>query len=342
MALIFRPKGRLIWYIVDKSRKPSWIRLGQISHAEAKQVLRKYEADTNYLRLGLPLPPSKITLQELAAEYLQSIYGVKSSKTIQGEKSFFAILCAQFGNQLIHEITARQVEEFMASKGYKPNSYRLIVRSLKNAYQFAVERQYLPENPMLKIRTPRLGKSIPKFVDPKLLDSLISHMSGAVHAYYMILRYTGMRPGEALQLKVKNIQEITYTDQDTNKNRATPIILFKASKTAVDRAIPIHPHLFPIIQNLILNKKSEDYLFPNKNGEGHQRSMKMGLRRAMKKAGVEGISMYTFRHSVATAMLAKTRDMRAVQTVLGHASLTTTEIYAHALETAKVRAIEAL
>lgn len=345
MAHILRRKETSVWYLIDKSFKPSkWIKLGKISQAEAKQVLRKYETDSTYLRLGIPIPPSKITLKELAQEYLQSIQWIRKPSTLQSEKFYFLAFEKMFGERFIHSISPNEIEEFLSSKKYKPNSWRLMVKSLRKGYQLAVEKKYLPENPMLQVRIPKIGQSTPKFVDPQVLDQVIQSMTGFVKVYYTILRYTGMRPGEALTLRAKHIREISYMDRKTGKQIKKPVLLFRASKTDTDRTIPIHPSLLPVLKELIKRKKPEDYLFPNSDGTGHQKSMRSGLRRALTRVGLEEtkISMYTFRHSVATEMLAKTGDMRAVQTVLGHSDISTTQIYAHALEAAKVEAVEAL
>ncbi len=342
MAYLHKQKRDGVWFLIDKSKKPSWIKLGKISHAEAKQVLKKYEMESTYLRLDLPLPPSKISFKELSEEYLADIKGIKAPYTVDREKHFLDHFCKTFGQRMIHELTARLIEDYLVAKFYKPRSWRNIVLCLRAVYKLAIDRKYLPENPMLKIRLPKIGKSLPRFVDPEILDRVIDHMNGPIKIYYMILRYTGMRPGEALSLQVKNIREVAYRDRKTKKEKKKLMFQFKASKTSTDRVIPIHPNLISMVKELTKNKKPENYLFPNKNGEGHQKSMKMGLRRAIDRSGVQGISMYTFRHSVATDMLAKTGDLRAVQTILGHSRSTTTEIYAHALEAAKIDAIEAL
>lgn len=317
----------------------------------------RYETESTYLRLNLPLPPTQITFKELCDEYIASIKGRKAETTERTEKYYLLQLQKTFGDRFIGSITKEEWEAHLYGAGYKPWTFHRMIGTLREVYKLAIDRKYLPRSVIGEIKRPKIGKSIPRFVDPKLLDLVIAEMKGPIRVYYSILRYTGMRPGEALMLRVGDIREITYKAKD-GKLAARPVFLFKAPKTGTERVIPIHPNLSVLVFELIKEKKPSDYLFPAKDPAQHQKSMQMGLRRvvAQREAKIKeeakkkraqspsfkGISMYTFRHSVATDMLAKTGDLRAVQTVLGHAKSSTTEIYAHALEAAKIEAIEVL
>lgn len=295
------------------------MKLGTISASEAKQILKRYERDENYLRLDLAPKKSELTVRELCALYLQDITSIKEDSTVKTETWILNYFCKTYGDLKIHELTAEEVERHFKKKRYKAYSAYNIAKSLRGAYKLGCLRKFIDVNPIIKIRLPKLDKIIPRYSDRKTIDLVLNKMPVRIRSYYEILRYAGVRPGEALRLQAR----------DVVKNA----LIIRATKTKNFRAVPIHPKLRPFLKTLLQDKDPEDFLFPGKNG-GHQKSMKMGIRRAIVALGKEKIkvklSPNMFRHTFATQVLRKS-NLRAVQTLLGHARSTTTERYAHAL-----------
>ena len=354
MAYLHQQKRDGVWFLIDKSRKPSWIKLGKITRNKARQVLLRYQTERTYLRLGLEAPHLEIKFKELVSEYLEHIKPIKAARTVQLETDLLTYLEKTFGESLIHTITVADLEKYLSEKNYKPWTWRHIFNSVRMAFRLAVEKKYIQKNHLEKIRLPRLKKSTPKFVDPDLLDTLMEYMEGRTKFYFMLLKYTAMRPGEILKLKPSSIRKIKFKDQD-GKIQEREIFVIPNPKGDLDRRVAIHSKILPLVKEAIKNLNPDDWLFAGKKEGEHQKSMKSALVRALRRATNEqeklpknervnfnGITLYTFRHTVATDMLAKTGDLRAVQTVLGHTSSKTTEIYAHALEAAKLNAIEVL
>lgn len=283
-----------------------------------------------------------IKIDKLISKYLLRIQGYRFLSTIQIEKGYLAIFSKMFGKLQTDELNGERIQYFLKERQYGANSCRFVLKTLNCLFKHGIEIGCLVENPIAGLKLPKMPKTIPKFVDIRLIDRILRKMRGRIKLYFMILRYTGMRPGEALALKVGNVKKTSCYNRKTNQTLPYSAFVFKSPKTNNERLIPIHKNLIQTLEKYIQDKPPNEHLFKSKSGEGHQKSMQSALKRCLTKMKLKGVNVYTFRHSVATELLAKTGDLRAVQTILGHASSKTTEIYAHALESVKVSAIGSL
>ena len=238
--------------------------------------------------------------------------------TINKEKEILDLFSRTLGKQKIGSFTTEALERFLRSQDYKPSTFHDRAKVLKNLFKMAAQKEYLEESPAAKVRLPKLPELIPKAISPEVVEKLFKHMSGRILAYYKLLYYTGLRPSEAIRLKSSEI--------DLKQGR----ILIPKSKSNRFRVVPIHKNLKPFLRPLMHN----EFLFPGTTN-GHQKSMKSGLDRAIREAKLtkHGVSRYAFRHTFATQVLSKTGgNIRAVQTLLGHSRITMTERYAHVLD----------
>ena len=326
MAFLHRRTPTSPWYIIDKKLEKKYIRLGHITENEAQIVLGRYIEKSDRLRLGLSVTPSKIYLNDLVEEYINSIRFQKKEYTIYNEKKFLNHFCTYkngrdlpFGKRLIHTIEHEEIKKYCIEKKYKPRSIKLLLNSLNLAFELAIERNYITKNPVKKIKKPKVEKSIPKYLDFIIIKKLLDNMEGNVKDYYTILTYSGLRSSEARLLKVEDIRE--------------DFIMIPNSKSGEFRSVPIHENIKPIIKRLSKGKKKSDYLFINKDGKPYTRfGFQKTLQYAKKRAGItETISPHRFRHSFATELLRKGVDLKTVQELLGHSTIATTEIYARVL-----------
>jgi site-specific recombinase XerD len=332
MAHIIKRKGSKVYRLIDRKNKLD-IKLGEISKAKAKEILEKYKQDQTYLRLGLPISPSELTLQELVDEYINSVKFYRKPYTIEKEKYCLDYFCKQlsenynvFGERFIHTLKPEELERYYFSKDYKPNTVRILLNCLIKTYDYAVEKNYLPDNPIKGVKRLKMEESLPKYVDFKVIKNLLTHMEGNVRDYYNILAYSGLRPSEARLLKVEDIKG--------------EFIMVPRSKTGKFRAIPIHENIRLVLKRLCKGKNLSEYLFINKDGKPYTRGgFQKTLKYAIKKAGIkEHVSPHRFRHSFATELLRKGVDLKTVQELLGHSTISTTEIYARVLpETLKTK-----
>ncbi len=323
-----RKKSGDNWYLIDKSGgKYRSVKLGHITCAEAKTVLAKYQLDDTYLRLNIQ-SDCDMTFKEIAAEYLQWAVQNKAHSTIQSEDYRLRLFVSALGNRQIKHLKMQDYEPLLVGK---PHYRRLKINMLKAIYKFAIERKYLKVNIAQEFKAPRIPSTPPNFINENDVKKIFECMSPEALVKYKILYYTGLRPGEMLSLQVRDIDLVKKS------------ILVRYSKTGRFRVIPMHEELIPIFKDLKVGKTKEAFLFPSRtNPNGHQVQIVTGLRRACKRAGVEGVSPYSFRHTFATRILEKTKDIRAAQQLLGHTSIQMTTRYATALDHRLKEAVDSI
>jgi len=191
-----------------------------------------------------------------------------------------------------------------------------------------MNRQELIENnPMVHIVSPKLEKSLPKFMYEYQIESLMkapdlkTQIGLRDRAIMEVLYASGMRVGELVSIKLKDI------DLDLG----TINVIGKGNK---ERIVPIGSYAIEALRNYYNSGFLEDkgeYLFYGVRGKRlGDRSVRTLLDGYIKKvSNTLNISPHTFRHSFATHLLERGSDLRVVQTFLGHESLSTTQIYTH-------------
>ncbi len=220
----------------------------------------------------------------------------------------------------------------LKSRGYAVTTLARKIAATKSFFNFMVAEGQLKENPAEGILSPKIGKSLPDAITVTEVKELISqpaksHMPEAKRdrAMLELLYASGMRVTEMVSLNIDDV--------DTANN--TVRCFGKGSK---ERIVPIYPqaaqsvalYLKEVRPNLV-HKENERALFVNQRGD---RLTRQGLWQILKgyakKAGLgERVTPHTLRHSFATHMLTGGADLRAVQEMLGHANISTTQIYTH-------------
>jgi len=216
--------------------------------------------------------------------------------------------------------------------GISARSQSRILSGIKNFYKYLIIENYMTNNPVEFIESPRIGLKLPDVLSIIEIDNLINSIniydknSKRNKAILEMLYSCGLRVSELINLKISNIRfKESYLKiiGKGNKERLAPIGN-KASEILIDYI------------NNVRNKKNiqkgfEDIVFLNNRGKNLSRVMiyliiqKCAERIGMKKK----ISPHTFRHSFATHLVDGGANLRAVQEMLGHESITTTEIYTH-------------
>lgn len=311
MASLFRKLDGSYW-IIEKGK---WYKVGKVPASVAKIALGKFENDQTYLRLGMSSEVF-VRFEEVAEEYLE-----RGGKDRWRERHLLKTLKPII--VWINNTDVRDVEDFFDSKNYKPNTRRLYKRFICAVFDYAVKSRLIHGHSMSQIITGTIEKTIPRYSDPDLIKKVLSVMPEESQLPYWVMYYTGMRPSEVLRLEGRDVDLKTKT------------ILVRHSKTKRFRVIPLHPAL---IDRLIGAKMPPDELVFN------LKSLRPPLRRALKKAGLpsNALSQYQFRHTFATQVLSETKDLRAVQQLLGHTDIKTTTVYAHALPHALKSAVDSI
>jgi integrase/recombinase XerC len=216
--------------------------------------------------------------------------------------------------------------------GAQKSSVARLLACLRTFYDYHVRLGAIETNPVRAIRTPRLDKKLPNFLDEDEAARLLDAVSGDTftdlrdRALLETLYGGGLRVGEATGLDLQDYQPdggLALVRGKGGKERLSP--LGSSAAQAVEAYLPERAVR---VERL---RTASDALFINKNGTRlNVRSVRRILDRRASLAGIrKEISPHTLRHSFATHLLNRGADLRAVQELLGHANLTTTQIYTH-------------
>ena len=232
-----------------------------------------------------------------------------------------------------------QYEDFMGflaqlhQEKISARSQSRIISSIKSFYKFLFLEKEITTNPSDLIESPKIGKKLPEFLTIDEIDLLIQTIDRSKKegernlAMLEVLYGCGLRVSELIDLKISEIywkEGFIRIIGKGNKERLVPLGKI-ASK-----------HLKIYIQEVRVHQKNIkeefiDHVFINKNGTKLSRVMIFKIIKFLKqKSGInKNISPHTLRHSFATHLVEGGADLRAVQEMLGHQSITTTEIYTH-------------
>ena len=226
----------------------------------------------------------------------------------------------------------RRFLEFINDMKLGPLSQARIISGIKSFYRFLLLEKVVDSDPSELLESPKLGRKLPEVLTPeeviKIIDSVdLSKPEGERDkAILEVLYGCGLRVSEVIGLRISDLhfnEGLIVVTGKGNKQRLVPV------GAAAQKQVTIYKDQVRIHQQP--QKKAEDILFLNKRGNALTRQMIfIMVRRQAETAGIgKKISPHTFRHSFATHLVQNGADLRAVQQLLGHASITTTEIYTH-------------
>ncbi|MGO4772298.1 site-specific tyrosine recombinase XerD [Flavobacterium sp. W22_SRS_FK3] len=232
------------------------------------------------------------------------------------------------------KIADETVQQFIysVSKEVNPRSQARIISGLKSFFNYLVFEDYRTDNPLELIETPKTGRKLPDTLSVEEIDSLIaaidlsSNEGERNRAMLETLYGCGLRVSELVSLKISDLffeEGFIKITGKGNKERFVPIgNLTQKYITIYQKEVRVH---------LKIKKGYEDTLFLNRRGNQLTRSMIFTIIKdlAVKIELNKNISPHTLRHSFATHLLENGADLRSIQLMLGHESITTTEIYVH-------------
>jgi tyrosine recombinase xerD len=232
-------------------------------------------------------------------------------------------------------ISYEHLQEFLyqVSKiNYSERTQARWISSIKGFFSFLLEDELREDNPSALLETPKLGLYLPDTLSLEEIEKLISateentDLAKRNRCMIEVLYGCGLRVSELTELQISNI----------NFKENYLKIQGKGDKV---RFVPLADYTADFIKNYInnirskqkINPKHSDILFLNSRGAQISRQMVfLVIKEIVRKAGIQkNISPHTFRHSFATHLLQNGADLRFIQEMLGHSSITTTEIYTH-------------
>lgn len=227
-----------------------------------------------------------------------------------------------------------------AAQGLAKSTRARRLSAIKQIYRFAFEEGWRADNPAITIKGPGRSKALPKTLDVPEIERLLSAARASRDAerntaMMELLYATGMRVTELVSLPV-------------SAARGNPAMLLVRGKGGKERMVPLSPSAKDAMAIwLTARDTAQDeaktkglapskFLFPSRGKAGHlTRHRFFGLIKEFAVAGgvsPDKVTPHTIRHAFATHLLAGGADLRAIQTMLGHADVATTEIYTHVLD----------
>lgn len=231
-------------------------------------------------------------------------------------------------------ITTETIQQFIytTAKLVNARSQSRLISGLRSFFNYLVFEDYITTNPLELIESPKIGRKLPDTLSEQEIDNIINAIDLSKpegernRAMLETLYGCGLRVSELINLKISDLffeEGFIKVTGKGDKQRFVPIIEITQKFINIYRStIRIH---MPIQVGF------EDTLFLNRRGKQLTRAMVFTIiKQLTEKIGLKkSISPHTFRHSFATHLLQNNADLRSIQLMLGHESITTTEIYVH-------------
>lgn len=222
--------------------------------------------------------------------------------------------------------------EWLNERGVSPRTQARTISGIKSFYKYLLIEGKITSDPTALLESPKIGRKLPDILSMEEIDSLIEAVDlekpeGQRNKAMLETLYScGLRVSELVNLKLTNLyfnEGYVKIEGKADKERLVPV-----SNRAINE---INTYLNGYRKTLNIHKDSENILFLNRRGKKLSRVMVFTIiKNLADKVGLEKkISPHTFRHSFATHLINGGADLRAVQEMLGHESILTTEIYTH-------------
>ena len=271
----------------------------------------------------------------LIDSFIDSIWLEKglSKNTLSSYRLDISAFDNWLGSRSLEEIDKAILLDYLSfrlKRGYSSRSTARTLSSLRAFYSFLVKTSIVRNNPTAKIDSPKLGHSLPKVLSEKDIDKLIHSpdtkepLGLRDRAMLELLYSSGLRVSELIKLEIINL----------NLRQGVVRIMGKGEK---ERLVPIGEEAMEWInkylnssREVLLGKESKDqHLFVTKRGKGMTRqAFWYRIKKYALRSGIDkSLSPHTLRHAFATHLLNHGADLRTVQLLLGHTSLSTTQIY---------------
>jgi integrase/recombinase XerC len=271
----------------------------------------------------------------LAAEYLDALRHQRrlSPATLVNYRHALKLLFELSGGGSLAELDPAQVRRFVAiahSRGLAPRSLALMLSAWRGFYHWLVRHRGFASNPVLGVRAPKAARPLPKALSVEAAQRLLEHKPGTAAlardaAMFELLYSSGLRLGELIALNVD--------DGRLDLAQGEVTVTGKGSKT---RTVPVGAKAREALRAWIaaraqLAAPGERALFVG----GRGRRIAPGVVNSRLRAWAQSrglrqrVHPHMLRHSFATHVLQSSQDLRAVQELLGHASIATTQVYTH-------------
>ena len=274
---------------------------------------------------------------EAVDQYLQHLAAERrvSSHTVEAYQRDLANLCRLVGNKPLAELDIADIRGAIVrlrSQNLAASSVARQLSSWRGFFGFACRRLGYANNPCVGLRPPKAAKALPQVLSPdactQLLDGKPSPDADEAllardRAMFELFYSSGLRLSELSGLDLNDLDLQSGEAQVTGKGRKTRIV--PVGKAALDAIAAWLPHRLPLVRD------NSSALFISQRGTRlTPRSVQLRLSRWAMQVGLgQHVHPHMLRHAFATHVLQSSGDLRAVQEMLGHASISTTQVYTH-------------
>lgn len=246
---------------------------------------------------------------------------------------FFSEYLSKNKISVLEKVTEKNILEFISScrkRGVKSRSIARTLVAVRSLFRFMIREKIMENDPTSKIEFPKLGIRLPKTMNLEQVDSLLAQpdlnkdIGARDHAMLQLMYATGMRVSELVNVKLNSL----------NLDGGYLRVFGKGSK---ERVVPMGDVARKALEDYITNIRNKkgiaasEYLFiTGRNEPMTRQGFWERIKFYAKKAGIRvNVTPHMLRHSFATHLLERGADLRSVQTMLGHADVSTTQIYTH-------------
>ncbi len=273
-----------------------------------------------------PSPPDSLTYQTEVTRMQQKLMLQRySPNTIKTYLSFFRLLLSFYPDRHPETLGKEDLMKFLLH-GIKQRRWSDSAQNQAvNAVKYYYEKVLGQERTFYELR-PRNSRKLPGVFSEEEVVRLLRAVVNLKHRCILMLIYSaGLRIGESVKLR----------KEDINLERKQ--VFVKAGKGKKDRYSVLSDKVILLLEEYLKAYRPDYWLFEGQDGGQYStRSIQQVFRRAVSKAGVNSFStVHTLRHSFATHLLERGMDLRYIQTLLGHSSSETTEIYTHITQKAR-------
>jgi integrase len=300
----FTCKGRRITRIVGSSKRA----------AEARAAMIKSDILRDPYDFGRKKP--EILFEDQAKEYME-LYSKQNKKSWSSDECSLNHLKDFFKGKYLSEITPDLIEKYRMKRkadGVSPATINREFTCLKTLFNKAIEWERTEINPARKVKKFRENGAKERILSPDEMRELIGAASPTVRPVLVTALNTGMRRGEILSLRWKDVDLVRG------------YILIANSKSGRSRKVPVNGEVFEALSIL---KQTGEFVFMGMGAGEHIKNVRDSFRAACKRAKIKGLRFHDLRHTAASKMIEAGIDLVTVSKILGHASIQMTMRYAH-------------
>lgn len=260
-------------------------------------------------------------------------FSLETSKTYESNLRIFTefLKCKNIDYLKINKNDIREYLKYLDRLKYKNSSIAGNLSTLRSFYNYLVSNEKIINNPFKRVSNPKIEKKLPNFLNVIEIEDLLEYypldtpLNIRNRLMLELLYASGLRVSELVFIELKNVNRSEKTIRVMGKGSKERIVFFG------DYADEILDIYLNKARKELIQKNGTDYLFLNNRGNKITiRSVELILKKAIDNLAIKNkVTPHTIRHTFATHLLNNGADIKSVQELLGHESLSTTQIYTH-------------